>query len=202
MLFQLRLLGAADLSARDLHVRMPEQRRLLDRIRMRRQPLCCDRLRHGRPGRGLAGFARPPSHARGAARGPDRALEAVDGYRRSLAPRRARTGIRGAADRHEIRCTRYLHLSIPTSGHLSGCAGRCSSRRRDRFHMDPVAYDVNAALGTATAQTTHLSTYGLVGPEGPLDAGVDGPGGDAAACATAVCSGTSTTAAARRRAPP
>ena len=61
---------------------------------------------------------------------------------------------------------------------------------------------VNAAMGTATSHTTHLSTYGLVGPDvgGVPDASADGreggggpdaaDGGDADRCGTAVCSGT------------
>ena len=56
---------------------------------------------------------------------------------------------------------------------------------------------VNVAMGTATAPTTHLSTYGLVGPEGPgVDGGADrsedarDAGQDASACTAAACSGT------------
>src|SRR5262249_6517534 len=55
--------------------------------------------------------------------------------------------------------------------------------------------DVNAVSGIAIARVTHLSTYGLVGPEAvdaSSDAGPDGgpDAGDADRCAAARCSGT------------
>src|SRR5262249_51444843 len=53
---------------------------------------------------------------------------------------------------------------------------------------DRLPTHVDAAQGTASAQTTHLSTYGLVGPEGAADASVDAAEGGA--CATAMCSGS------------
>src|SRR5438552_10331659 len=51
-----------------------------------------------------------------------------------------------------------------------------------------LATDVDATSNTATSHVTHLSTYGLVGPESMPDASVDaGDGGDADRCAVATC---------------
>ena len=40
----------------------------------------------------------------------------------------------------------------------------------------PLSTFVNTAMSTATAETTHLSTYGLIGGGTPVDSGADAKG--------------------------